>query len=321
MVLRDGQATNTTEARDAILKSFVPSARAIQEDELTAQKREQLRPWLQKCDLVYVYHNIIDTTGESAALELDVPEAAKKTLLELFNLVKRLLNLNITQVFVTADHGFLFQRRKLEDYEKLNADKSGDVVDFSKRYALGHDLSADTGAQKFDSVLEGFEVTVPRGSLRFISPGRGAQYVHGGSSLQETMIPVLSVRASRGKSLQAAKVSLMLQHTGAKRITGSPFTITLAQLEPVSEVLQARKVRVGWFDASNAPVTEELRLTFDSSAAGASERVQKHMVNLTLNAPNRFADYTLIVRDSDDDSELIRETWRIDLAIPDDFGI
>ena len=321
VVLRDGQATNTTEARESILKAFVPSARAIQEDDLTRQKRDQLRPWVQKCDLLYVYHNIIDTTGESAALELDVPEAAKKTLLELSNLVKRLLNLNVTQVFVTADHGFLFQRRKLEEYEKLNANKSGELIDLSKRYALGKGLSAETGAQKFAAILDGLEVVVPRGSLRFVSPGRGTQYVHGGSSLQETMIPVLSVRASRGKSVQAAKVDVILQHSGTKRITGNPFTITLAQLEPVSEARGGRRVRVGWFDASNAPVTEELRLNFDSGAAGASERVQKKMVNLTLNAPDRFADYTLIVRDADDDSELLRETWRIDLAIPDDFGI
>ena len=89
----------------------------------------------------------------------------------------------------------------------------------------------------------------------------------------------------------------------------------------MSADLQPRNVRVAWFDSSHAPVTEELRLTFDSSAALLSERIQRHTVRLTLNAPDRLRDYTLVIRDADDDAELLRELWRIDLAIPDDFVI
>ena len=322
VVLRDGLPTNTTLLREAVLKSAVPSARAVQESDLTGQKRDEARAWLQSCELVYIYHNVIDTTGEAAALELDVPLAAAQALTDLRDLVKRLLKqLNVTQVFVTADHGFLFQRRKLESLEKLRGDSSGELLESSKRYTVGRGLTAVDGAQRFSSILEGLEVTVPRGSLRFVTPGAGAQYVHGGASLQETMIPVLSVRVARGRSAALSKVSVALQHSGPKRITGSPFTVTLAQLEPMSADLQPRNVRVAWFDSSHAPVTEELRLTFDSSAALLSERIQRHTVRLTLNAPDRLRDYTLVIRDADDDAELLRELWRIDLAIPDDFGI
>ena len=321
-IVRDGQASNTTEARQRMLETVVPGARAIQEEILTGQKREEAREWLRKANLVYVYHNVIDTTGESAAQELDVPVASERALLELTNLVKRLTkHLNVSRVFVTADHGFLFQRRALEDYEKLNADKSGQVVSLSKRYMTGQGLVVPDGAMRFDSSIEGFEVVVPRGSLRFISPGRGAQYVHGGASLQEVMVPVLSVKPNREKSANVQKVNVAIQHSGARRITGSPFTLTLIQVEPVAGNLKARDVRVAWYDPSGVPITSELQLRLDSSATSPSERTRRELVQVTLRDPDRLTDYELVIRDMDDGNDLLRETWRIDLAIPDDFGI
>jgi uncharacterized protein (TIGR02687 family) len=319
-VLLDGHRINSTETRDALLKMVIPKSKAMQETLLTGEKRDQIRTWMPDTDLLYVYHNIIDTTGESAALELDVPSAAATTLKELQDLVKRLIKqLNVTQIFVTADHGFLFQRRKLEEYEKLVADKTGGL-EVSKRYVLGADLTAPLGAQKFDSILSGLEVVVPRGSLRFISAGRGAQYVHGGASLQETMIPVVSVRAVRGKSAGSEKVRVQLQHTGAKRITGSPFTVSLLQLEPVNAALQPRKVRLAWFDGT-VPITDELRLTFDSNSLDLTGRIQMQTLSLRISQPNRLAVYTLRIRDAEDDSLLLEEDWQVDLAIPDDFGV
>jgi uncharacterized protein (TIGR02687 family) len=321
-VVRDGAASNTTEARQRILEGVIPGARAIQEETLTRQKREEARAWLGAAALTYVYHNVIDTTGESAAQELDVPVAANKALEELTALVKRLTKqLNVSKVFVTADHGFLFQRRSLEEFEKLTADKTGEVISLSKRYVVGRDLSVPDGAQGFASALEGLQVVAPRGSLRFVSPGRGAQYVHGGSSLQEVIIPVLAVRPVRGKSADRARVRVALQHGGARRITGNPFTLTLIQEDPVSDRLHPREVRIAWFDSSGVPVTTELRLRFDSSDANASERVRREVVQVTLRDPDRTQSYDLVIRDVDDGTELLREAWRIDLAIPDDFGV
>jgi uncharacterized protein (TIGR02687 family) len=321
-VVRDGAASNTTEARQRILEAVVPGARAIHEETLTRQKREEARAWLSAANLTYVYHNVIDTTGESAVQELDVPVAANKALEELTALVKRLTKqLNVSRVFVTADHGFLFQRRSLEEFEKLSADKSGEVIWFSKRYVVGRDLSVPDGAQGFSSTLEGLQVVAPRGSLRFVSPGRGAQYVHGGSSLQEVMVPVLAVRPVRGKSADLERVRVALQHGGSRRITGNPFTLTLIQEGPVSERLHPREVRVAWFDSSGAPVTTELRLRFDFGDVNASERVRREVMHVTQRDPDRTQTYDLVIRDVDDGTELLREAWRIDLAIPDDFGV
>lgn len=321
-VVRDGAASNTTEARQRILEGAVVGARAIQEETLTRQKREEARAWLSGASLTYVYHNVIDTTGESAAQELDVPVAAARALEELTALVKRLTKqLNVSKVFVTADHGFLFQRRSLEEYDKLSADKSGEVIWLSKRYVVGRDLTIPEGAQGFESALSGLAVVVPRGSLRFVSPGRGAQYVHGGSSLQEVMVPVLTVRTVRGRSAELQRVGVALQHGGTRRITGNPFTLTFIQEDPVSAHLHPREVRVAWFDSSGAPVTTELRLRLDSSAANASERVRREVVTVNLRDPDRTQPYDLVIRDVDDGTELLRETWRIDLAIPDDFGV
>jgi hypothetical protein len=135
------------------------------------------------------------------------------------------------------------------------------------------------------------------------------------------VIPVLAVRSVRGKSADVQRVRVALQHSSSRRITGNPFTLTFIQEDPVSERLLPREVRVAWFDSSGAPVTTELRLRLDSSDPNASERVRREVVHVTLRDPDRSATYDLVIRDVEDGTELVREAWRIDLAIPDDFGV
>jgi uncharacterized protein (TIGR02687 family) len=328
MVLRDEKATNSTEARQKVLQASVPASIAMRESDFTPLKVTEARNRLQGLQVAYLYHNLIDTTGESGPQELDVPQAAARSIDELAKLIKRLIqSLNVSRVVVTADHGFLFQRRSLEDYEKLSPSKDGTVLQHKRRYLLGNGLSATSGSLYFASRITGIsDVVVPRGSLRFMAKGHGMHYAHGGASLQEMAVPVLTIRPPRQKSGGVAqKVQVVLQSSNQnsvqRRITGSPFTITLMQLEPVSETMLARELSIGWFDEGGSPVTAPQIVRFDSVGQAPSERLRSLLIEVILRDPQRNSQYDLIIRDLDDGSELLREAWRIDLAIPDEFGL
>ena len=60
-------------------------------------------------DVVYVYHNLIDKTGDTRDTEERVFGAAEETLEELLRVIKKLANANASNIVVTADHGFVYQ--------------------------------------------------------------------------------------------------------------------------------------------------------------------------------------------------------------------
>ncbi|MGQ7173620.1 PglZ domain-containing protein, partial [Escherichia sp. R-CC3] len=63
---------------------------------------------------VYIWHNTIDATGDTASTEDKTFEACRTAVTELKDLVTKVINrLHGTRIFVTADHGFLFQQQAL----------------------------------------------------------------------------------------------------------------------------------------------------------------------------------------------------------------
>ena len=112
-VVVDGQRSDGTVNRSKILDSV--GGRAIQAEDVFSLSRDELRELYQQHQVLYVYHNRIDATGDKAGTERQVFEAVEDTLRDLVDLVKRLTNANATNIFITADHGFLFQDDALAD--------------------------------------------------------------------------------------------------------------------------------------------------------------------------------------------------------------
>ena len=63
---------------------------AIQARDLLAMNAGDSRTLFRDHDFVYVYHNVIDITGDKAATERDVFHAADQTIEDLVQLVKKL---------------------------------------------------------------------------------------------------------------------------------------------------------------------------------------------------------------------------------------
>ena len=88
---------------------------AIQAEDFKALSADERRELYKANRVLYVYHNRIDATGDKPGTERQVFEAAEDTLRDIVDLVKKLANANATNIFITADHGFLFQDEALAD--------------------------------------------------------------------------------------------------------------------------------------------------------------------------------------------------------------
>ena len=84
---------------------------ACQASELLPMTTDEARDFTEGSRVVYIYHNVIDARGDNAATEKQAFEAVDQCLGEVADLVKLCMNkLNAAKVWVTADHGFLYQQ-------------------------------------------------------------------------------------------------------------------------------------------------------------------------------------------------------------------
>jgi uncharacterized protein (TIGR02687 family) len=324
-VLISGRSTQGLEARSTVLNSTGVSSLAVKASELLTMSREEGRQAVQPHRVIYIYQDHIDAVGDHTASEREVFSACERAIDEIELLVKRVANqLNGTNVIITSDHGFLYQRQTLEQYDKV-ARAGGEVLDSGRRHALGRNLSRQEGAQTFSLPYfkdQELQAQSPRGTLRYAVQGGGAQYVHGGASLQEVCVPVLNykhVRAEKGDDGASHKVGVRVSTT-ARRVTNTHFTVRLVQDEPVGGRVRARQVLVKLVTEDGRAVTNAYPLNLDSAAKQATDR--EYIARLTVGAgeTSRTGTAYLVVVDAEDDLQILREAWQVNLAFTDDFG-
>ena len=88
-VLLDGMPTGSTVERQAALQKATPTGRALSAAaylDMSAADRKEL---LKSSEIVYLYHNKIDATGEKLATESDVFDACAESVDELVSIAKR----------------------------------------------------------------------------------------------------------------------------------------------------------------------------------------------------------------------------------------
>ena len=118
-VLVDSKPVATLEQRSTVLAAV--QGTALKAEELQAMNRNDGREAVKPWRVVYLYHDQIDTTGDTASSESNTFSASRKAIQELEALTNHIINsLNGSLVLITADHGFLYQEKPLE-----SADRSG----------------------------------------------------------------------------------------------------------------------------------------------------------------------------------------------------
>lgn len=281
-VLADDLPTNGVGPRAKVLETVRGSA--IQAETFRALTADERREMFKNNRVLYIYHDVIDAIGDKPGTERRVFEAADLALTELVDLVKKTANANATNIFVTADHGFLFQDEALPEQFFLSEKAHGDkILIANKRYVLGHGLKADDAFTTFTAEqlnLDGeIEVQIPKSIHRLKLAGGGTRFVHGGATLQEIVVPVLAINKKRKSDTRLVNVKVL---PDTDKITTGQLVVKLFQSEPVSDKVQARVLRAGLYVGetliSNDPPPV---LTFDSSSPEQRDRYQS--IQLLLN--------------------------------------
>lgn len=322
-VLVDGKSSVAGE-RDTILQAV--GGMACKADELMAKKKDEGRELVKDKSVVYVYHDMVDATGETSRTEGTTFQAVRQAIDELASLVGYIVNnLNGYFIVVTADHGFLFTESAPCETDKSQlGDRPEGTVRSNKRYLLGRHLpdhaSAWHGRTAVTAGAEGdMEFLIPKGANRFHFVG-GSRFVHGGAMPQEIVVPVVTVKHVRGKAADSTRPKqVLVQVLGTNhRITMGRHRFQLIQLEAVGERVKAVTLKVAICEGE-VEVTNVETVTFDSCSGNMDER--KKWVNLVLvDRPySKKTPYRLVLRDAETGIEQQSVEVIIDRAFTDDF--
>ncbi len=201
----DGINIQATEGRGKVLLNYSQGAIAVTYHDIKDMKRQEYKDLFEGKRLAYIYHNGIDAIGDHAATERDVFNAVEKSFADLRLLVKNLINnLSATHIYITSDHGFLHRRSALQECDKIPR-AAGEAVEDNKRFVVTGENEDIKGALSFSmeyllGQANDLNVIVPRGVNIFKVQGAGANYLHGGASLQEVVVPVIKFKNDRSKS-------------------------------------------------------------------------------------------------------------------------
>jgi len=272
----DGQSAQGTANRIKILDQAIKQrGTALRAEELMALNRDDCRALVRDHDVVYIYHNIIDKTGDSRDSEERVFDAVEDTLQELVKIIKKLASANASNLLLTSDHGFIYQNRVLDESDFSGAAVEGEQILFrNRRFVLGKGLKLAPELRTFKSAELGLagsmEVHIPKSINRLRVKGAGSRFVHGGASLQEVVIPVVRINKKRKSDISSVEVDIL--RGGTSVITSGQLALVFYQTEPSTEKVQPRTLRAGIYTQEGELISDSHDLVFDFVSDNPRER-------------------------------------------------
>ena len=345
MIKADGAATVAVDGKSSVgldgrgkilalqgkkqsLKTKVISAETVVRMNTKSQEAMEL---VQNHDIVYIYHNEIDETGEHA--EHRTMEAVSRTIEDLTELTTKLFSMNVNHVLVTSDHGFLYQDEAIEESDFCRVEVQGDVIKKNRRFVLGSGLSGGDSCSHFTAVdlklkahagaIE--EVLIPKGANRLRHSGGGSRYVHGGASLQEVVVPVLHVSKKRKDTVSHVEVDAIRPTVNV--ISSFSPTVKFYQKQPVApgRVGADLKAHFEALDPATGqvvPLCTPVQRNFGSDSEEAKEREQ----SISFPLDNRLkrshrVELVILLSSSGQDKwkEVDRQPYELNIAQDRDF--
>lgn len=315
----DGQILSTIEMRSNYLASYRADAICIKYSDFVKNNLSANRD-VFKHPLVYLYHDTIDDAGHGQNL-VEVIDACRRSVEQLSSLVKSLhASMNVVNVIVTSDHGFLYNEIEIEDKDKLQIQDSD--IEKKTRYYLTTDSQYIQGIVKFPlnkvSSIESVDpiyVGVPKGTNRIAAAG-GYNFVHGGASLQEMIVPIIHSSQRRSEKTDFVGVSLLSHNLN---MVSSRLKFNILQEDMVDMTMQPRTIVCAIYQGDKA-VSNEVSVTLDSNEPEPSNRIS--VITLTLYqsvAPGLLQLRIYDVKDGKRLNPLVKETVKNNTIIEQDF--
>ena len=281
----DGISATGIENRKKILAQYGHSSTCINAEDLLSSKykNKDIKELIAANEILYVYHDVVDTTGEHD--EEHLFDKSQDCLEELMQLVTRLSSGNANNIMITADHGFIYQDIKLDKNIDFLDEPfvTGEKYQIDRRFvtANGELDGSNTDFHSFtakDLGLSGeLSVLIPKAIQRIRKQGQNGRYIHGGATLEETVIPVIHVNKKRKDDVSEVKVKVISRE---RIITSGQILITFYQEQPVENKVKGISIKAGFY-RDGEPVSNIEDLEFNKETTSVEEREQKRQFKLS----------------------------------------
>ena len=320
-VLADGQSTEANN-RDKLLKGADPASVALKYKDIIGMKRADRQALIKGMNVVYIYHDTIDEAGH---LESSIFSACDTAIDELKNMVRIIANeWGGANIIITADHGFLYTYSPLSEDDKVDkTTESEQDVEIGRRYAI-----MQKGAQpkyllpvKFLGGDTAYDAFAPRESIRIKMKGGGLNFVHGGISLQEMVVPVIEYHFLRNQSKEYKKnkskydtkpveISLL---SANRKISNMIFSLNFYQKDAVGGNREAATYQLYFTDSSGKAISDVQKIIADKTSDNGQERTFRVSFNLKSLKYSSTDTYYLVIAD-ENGLQVQREEFQIDIA-------
>jgi len=287
LIISGVSSTKGTISRAKILEKEIPGkATAMKLDDFVQSNNEQRKTMIKDHDVIYFYHDEIDSTGDKLTSEDRVFNAVENTFDYLIKAVKKLYSANANRVIITSDHGYIYQNKALAESDYIeDSSVKGDVLFHNRRFLLGKNFSEHSSFKKFQAVDVGLvgdmEMMIPKSINRLRKQGAGSRFVHGGASLQEVVIPMIKIKKKKVSDLT---------HVGVEIIKGSSSIISSGQISvafyqstPITNKERPIKLRAGIYYKDEL-ISESHDLVFDMTSSDPRDREKRLQFILTQDA-------------------------------------
>ena len=321
-VLVDGQKIDTLEQRQAILQKYKPDGICIQYDDIKNMTIADMKVYFAWKPVTYIYHNQIDARGDNPKTENEVFDACEEAVKELHSLIRRLTSANKTNFMITSDHGFLYRRRKLVESDKI-VPEAENVKAVGRRYLLSQSAitSAGVASVEIGTMMETSDdrkVSFPIGVDVFKAPGSGMNYVHGGCSPQEMLLPLITVKTDKSQVIfDIAKIALV---SLVSKITNLITSLDFVQTDVVSSVVKETTYRIYFVDDHGEKISNEHLYVADKKDEDTVKRVFRLRFSFKNKKYSKDQKYYLVAYDDNNSLEVLRHEVIMDIAFADDFG-
>lgn len=330
-VLADGVPTDAG-YRDKILKNTNKNSVALKYDNIIGLKRAERQALVKGMDIVYIYHDKVDEASHTS--DSAVFPACDDAITEIKNLVRIIVNeFSGTKIYITADHGFLYTYSPLTEDNK--ADKSGFIahtIEYGRRYAIMQKQLTEPEylmPVKFMDGSTDYDAYTPRENVRIKMNGGGLNFVHGGISLQEMVVPVIeyqflrsSSKAYRSKRDEIDTKPVMLKLLSANRkVHNMIFSLNFYQTEAVGVNREPATYLLYFTDSYNRQISDINKVIADRSGENAQDRTFRCTFNLRSQKYSNRELYYLVIADESGLQAPQREEFQIDIAFAvDEFN-
>ncbi|RBP18151.1 PglZ domain-containing protein [Roseiarcus fermentans] len=228
-------------SRQKYLQAQVPGIVDLTlDDVLTWTKATQKR--LAGAQIVFVRSTEIDAAGENTENRY-ARRIMEGTVGDVARCLSKLAGAGIENAVVTADHGHLYFAAEREEAMRISS-PGGDQIELHRRCWIGRGGATPPGTVRVPGAKLGYvtdlDVVVPK-SVAVFKAGGDLAYHHGGASLQELVIPVITVRMKLTAASKEKK-GLVVKFAG-EAVTNRIFSIEIALGSAADLFAQPRRVR------------------------------------------------------------------------------